>query len=62
MEEKSIPSLGPFSDEEAIARIEAAEADLNDPTKWITSEEMDRRLYEKSHGQFCYQIEHKYCP
>ena len=47
MEEKSIPSFGPFSDEEAIARIETAEADLNDPTKWITSEEMDRRLYEK---------------
>lgn len=42
-----IPSFGPFSDEEAIARIETAEADLNDPTKWITSEEMDRRLYEK---------------
>lgn len=47
MEEKRYPSFGPFSDEEAIARIEAAEADLNDPTKWITSEEMDRRLYEK---------------
>ena len=41
------PSFGPFSDEEAIARIERAEKDLNDPSKWITAEEMDRRLYEK---------------
>ena len=41
------PSFGPFSDEEAIARIEEAEADLKDSTKWITAEEMDRRLYEK---------------
>ena len=41
------PSFGPFSDEEAIARIEEAERDLNDPSKWITAEEMDRRLYER---------------
>ena len=41
------PSFGPFSDEEAIARIESAEKDLNDPSKWITAEEMDKRLYEK---------------
>ena len=41
------PSFGPFSDEEAIARIEEAEADLKDPSKWITAEEMDRRLYER---------------
>ena len=34
-------------DEEAIARIEEAERDLNDPSKWITAEEMDRRLYER---------------
>ena len=27
------PSLGPFSEEEAIARIEEAERDLNDPSK-----------------------------
>ena len=42
------PSNGPFSEEEAIARIEEAEKDLNDPTKWITSEEFDRQLYEKA--------------
>ena len=41
------PSFGPFSDEEAIARIEEAERDLKDPSKWITAEEMDRRLYER---------------
>ena len=42
-----LPSQGPFSDEEAILRIEEAEADLKDPSKWISSEEMDRRLYER---------------
>lgn len=38
------PSFGPFSDEEAIARIERAEKDLNDPSKWITAEDMDAEL------------------
>ena len=47
MEEKRYPLFGPFTDEEAIARIEEAEADLKDPSKWITAEEMDRRLYER---------------
>lgn len=41
------PSYGPFSDEEAIARIKEAEKDLKDPSKWITAEELDRRLYER---------------
>ena len=41
------PSYGPFSEEEAIARIKEAERDLNDPSKWITAEEFDRQLYEK---------------
>ena len=41
------PSLGPFSEEEAIARIEEAERDLNDPSKWISSEQMWERLYER---------------
>lgn len=41
------PSFGPFTDEEAIARIEEAERDLKDPSKWVTAEEMDRRLYER---------------
>ena len=41
------PSLGPFSKEEAIARIEEAERDLKDPSKWITSEQMFERLYCK---------------
>ena len=41
------PSFGPFSDEEAIARIAEAEKDLGDPSKWISSEEVTWRLYEK---------------
>ena len=41
------PSLGPFSEEEAIARIEEAERDLKDPSKWISSEQMWERLYNK---------------
>lgn len=44
---KRLPSFGPFSDEEAIARIEQAEAELNDPTKWVTSEQMWERLHNK---------------
>lgn len=40
-------SLGPFSEEEAIARIEEAERDLNDPSKWISSEQMWERLYNR---------------
>jgi hypothetical protein len=42
-----IPSLGPFSEEEAIARIEEAERDLKDPSKWISSEEMWERLHKR---------------
>ena len=41
------PSLGPFSEEEAIARIEEAERELNDPSKWISSEQMWERLYNR---------------
>ena len=41
------PSLGPFSEEEAIARIEQAEKDLKDPSKWVSSEDFDRQLYEE---------------
>ena len=40
-------SFGPFSEEEAIARIEEAEKDMKDPSKWITAEEFDRQLYEE---------------
>ena len=44
------PSLGPFSEEEAIARIDKFEDDLaNGRVKWISSEEVDKRLYEKFH-------------
>ncbi len=42
-----LPSLGPFSEEEAISRIEQAEKDLSDPSMWISSEEMNRQLYEE---------------
>ena len=41
------PSFGPFSEEEAIARIEEAEKDLEDPSKWIPSEAAWDYLYEK---------------
>ena len=41
------PSQGPFSVEEAIARIEEAEKDLDNPTKWISSEEFDKELYQE---------------
>ena len=41
------PSFGPFSEEEAIARIEEAEKDLEDPSKWIPSEDAWKYLYEK---------------
>ena len=43
----SYPLLGPKTQEEAIDRIEKAEAEINDPTKWVTSEELDRILHEK---------------
>lgn len=38
------PSFGPFSDEEAIARIAEAEKDLKDPSKWITIDDLDAEL------------------
>ena len=41
------PSYGPFSEEEAIARIEKAERDLKDPSKWTSSEEFTKQLYEE---------------
>ncbi len=41
------PSFGPFSDEEAIARIETAEKDLKNPDKWTSSEDFTKQLYEE---------------
>lgn len=41
------PSLGPFSEEEAIARIEEAERELDDPSKWVSSEEAWAYLHQK---------------
>ena len=41
------PSYGPFTEEEAIARIEKAEEEMKDPSKWVTSEEVDKYLFEK---------------
>ena len=41
------PSYGPFSEEEAIAGIEKAERDLKDPSKWTSSEEFTKQLYEE---------------
>jgi len=42
-----LPNYGPFSKEEAIARIEEAEKELDDPSKWISSEKMWESLYNK---------------
>ena len=42
-----IPILGPKTIEEAIARIEKAEAEMDDPTKWVTSEQMWAELHQK---------------
>ena len=41
------PSYGPFTEEEAFARIEKAEEEMNDPSKWVTSEEVHKYLHEK---------------
>ena len=43
-----LPSLGPFSEEEAIARIDRFEERLaKGEVKWYTSEEVDKMLYEE---------------
>ena len=41
------PIFGPKTLDEAMARIEKAEAEKNDSTKWASSEELDRVLFEK---------------
>jgi len=43
-----LPSLGPFSEEEAIARIDKFEERLTKgQVKWYSSEEVDKILFEK---------------
>ena len=42
-----LPILGPKTKEEAVARIERAEAELDDPTKCVTSEQMWAELHQK---------------
>ena len=43
-----IPPMGPFSDEEAIARIDRFEERLaKGEVKWVSSDEVTRHLYEK---------------
>lgn len=42
-----LPSFGPFTEEEAIARIKRAEKDLDDPSKWTTADEFDKELFEE---------------
>lgn len=39
------PSYGPSSAEEAIERIEKAEEDMKDPSKWVSSKEVDNYLF-----------------
>ena len=41
------PSFGPFSEEEAIARIEEAEKDLEDPSKWIRIDDIRAELRKR---------------
>lgn len=42
------PSLGPFSEEEAIARIDEFEKELAEgKVEWISSEDAWKQLYEK---------------
>ena len=41
------PSFGPFSEEEAIARIEEAEKDLEDPSKWIRIDDIRVELRKR---------------
>ena len=41
------PSFGPFSEEEAIARIEEAEKDLDDPSKWIRIDDIRTELRKR---------------
>ena len=42
-----MPIMGAKTIEEAIARVDQAWADRNDPSKWMTSEQMWNHLYEK---------------
>lgn len=42
-----MPIFGPKTLDEAIARIDQAWEDRNDPSKWMTSEQMWNHLYEK---------------
>ena len=42
-----IPILGPKTVKEAIARIELAESNLNNPEKWMTSEQMWNELHQQ---------------
>ena len=46
------PGIGPYTMEELNARIDEADAAIDraeagDMSDWVTSEEMDRRLYER---------------
>ena len=42
------PSLGPFSEEDAIARIDKIEEDLKaGKVKWTSEEEFEKELYEE---------------
>ena len=43
----SMPIFGPKTLDEAIDRINQAWEDRNDPSKWMTSEQMWNSLYEK---------------
>jgi hypothetical protein len=44
---KSMPIFGPKTLDEAKTRINQAWEDRNAPSKWMTSEQMWNRLYDK---------------
>ena len=41
------PFFGPKTEDEAIARVDKAWEERNDPTKWVTSEQMWNQIYAK---------------
>ena len=47
LDRSRFPSFGPFSEEEAIARIEEAEKDLDDPSKWIRIDDIRAELRKR---------------
>ena len=43
----SYPVFGPKTEEEAVARIDQAWTERNDPDRWIASEQMWKQIYQR---------------